>query len=733
MAEELNNKITFLEQKIKILEGVNAQLTKRAEDSMLLRLIAVNIQNLQNETEVFEAVLEKISLIKAIPYATCGELVGTQLHPIASYAAFSNEENVGYPIKFSEEFILELGTGPVVVKDQASLDSNFGDGNFTPRTVALIPFKTKTVENAILMFMDDDAGLDRLSPLVMLLKHVVEIAVVKIDNIYSFNQLNGVKNDLESRIKQRTREMSRANQILAKEMSRRINIERALNDSHQTFLTVLNSIDATVYVADLDSHEILFMNKCMIDAFGRDFTGEKCFEVFRKETSPCEMCTNRQLQDQNGNPAGLVVWQGKNPVTENWYMNYDRAVKWTDGRIVRLQIATDITLLKRMESQLHQSQKFEAIGTLSGGIAHDFNNLLMGIQGHVSLVGVKVDPSSPVLEHVKAIENYVQSATELTGQLLGFARGGKYEVLPTDINALLLKTSKMFGRTKKEITIHTKLQNPSPVMAADQKQIEQVLLNLFINAGQAMPGGGDLLLETKIVDLDDEHCKPHQVEPGQYVMISVADTGIGMDEMTRGRIFDPFFTTKEKGRGTGLGLASAYGIIKNHAGIIMVSSELGHGAKFNIYLPVTDKPAHIEKSSSSREELVNGGETVLLVDDEEMVIEVGQAMLEKMGYRVLIARSGEEACDTVVASGNDIDLVVLDLIMPGIDGGITFDRIREMQPTMPVLLSSGYSVSGEATEILRRGCNGFLQKPFNVYRFSQKIRTVLDKTNNTVH
>ena len=258
------------------------------------------------------------------------------------------------------------------------------------------------------------------------------------------------------------------------------------------------------------------------------------------------------------------------------------------GDIGGLIMFTEVkTENKRLEDQLHQSQKMEAIGTLAGGIAHDFNNLLMGIQGWVSLISIDLEPSHPHTEHIKAIEDSIRGGANLTSQLLGFARGGKYEERPIDINELLLESATMFGRTKKEIHIHTKLQNQSPVVAADRSQIEQVLLNLYINAWQAMPDGGELYLETKIVTLDDAFCKPYQVKPGDYAKVSVTDTGIGMDESIRQQIFDPFFTTKDKGRGTGLGLASAYGIIKNHAGIITVYSQVGQGTTFNIYLPIS--------------------------------------------------------------------------------------------------------------------------------------------------
>jgi CheY-like chemotaxis protein len=394
-------------------------------------------------------------------------------------------------------------------------------------------------------------------------------------------------------------------------------------------------------------------------------------------------------------------------------------------------IATDITEPKRAEkekeklqTQLQQAQKIEALGTLAGGIAHDFNNLLMGIQGRASLMSVELDPCHPHLEHINAIEEYIQSAADLTKQLLGFARGGKYEVRPTGMNELVLSSSSMFGRTRKEIRIYNKLHNPSPVVEVDRRQVGQVLLNMYINAWQAMPDGGELYLETRIVTLDDEDCKPHRAKPGRYVKASVTDTGIGMDEAIRQRVFDPFFTTKEKSRGTGLGLASAYGIIKNHGGMISVYSQSNHGTTFNIYLPISKKA--IYQDIAPEKKISRGSETILLVDDEEMIIVVGQAMLENLGYRVVVANGGEQAIEAVINMANEIDLVILDLIMPGMDGGKTFDRIREIEPGMLVILTSGYAINGQVNKIMRKGCNGFIQKPFNIYELSSKVRRMLD-------
>ena len=348
----------------------------------------------------------------------------------------------------------------------------------------------------------------------------------------------------------------------------------------------------------------------------------------------------------------------------------------------------------------------------------------MGIQGRASLMSLDLEPSHPSLKHIKSIENCIQSATGLTKQLLGFARGGKYEVKPININELMLNSAKMFSRTRKEINIHTKMPQSQLIVEADRGQIEQVLLNLYVNAWQAMPNGGELYIEISVVVLDDNYCKPFEVKPGRYAKVSVTDTGIGMNEDTRRRIFDPFFTTKEKSRGTGMGLAAAYGIIKNHGGIITVSNNRNHGTTFDIYLQISEK--EIQQEVATDGTMVKGSGTILLVDDEDMIINVGQALLERLGYKVNAVKSGEAAAEVVLRMGSGIDLVILDMIMPGMDGGKTFDLIREIHPQMPVLLSSGYAVNGQATEILRRGCNGFIQKPFNIAKLSQKIRNILE-------
>lgn len=387
-------------------------------------------------------------------------------------------------------------------------------------------------------------------------------------------------------------------------------------------------------------------------------------------------------------------------------------------------VARDISERRILQDQFYQSQKMEAVGTLAGGIAHDFNNILMGIQGQASLMLLHADPSHKHYKHLKKIERFIQSASDLTKQLLGYAKGGKYNIRTSDLNQIINNSARMFWRTKKEIKVFTKYQKDIWPVEVDRGQIEQVLLNLYINAWQAMPYGGNLYIESENVTIKENDTKSFKNMSGKYVKLSVKDTGIGMDEKIQKRIFDPFFTTKEMGRGTGLGLASAYGIIQNHNGIIDVTSKKDKGTIFNIYLPASDKI--IKSEVSPPKHLSRGTETILLVDDEDIITDAMVELLEQIGYKVFWARSGKEAITIYKNNKNRINLVILDIIMPDILGGETFDRLKEINPEIKVLLSSGYSLDDQATAIMDRGCCGFMQKPFNIKELSLKLREVLD-------
>jgi len=402
---------------------------------------------------------------------------------------------------------------------------------------------------------------------------------------------------------------------------------------------------------------------------------------------------------------------------------HSRMVVLGNGK--QLMTYEDITDLKKMEAELFHAQNMEAVATLAGGIAHAFNNILMGIQGYTALMLSETKADHPAYGRLKRIEKQVKSGADLTNQLLAFSSGGRYEVKPCNLNDIIEKTSNAFGQTRKDITIHKSLESDIWAVEIDQVQIEQVLVNLYVNAQQAMPGGGELTLKTRNVTLDEAYVRNYKVKPGNYVMVSVTDTGMGIDERTKERIFEPFFTTREMGRGRGLGLASAYGIIRGHQGIINIYSEEGRGTTFNLFLPATEKAA--VKETVPPRGLLEGSETILFVDDEDVIIDVNREILESLGYKVVAAKSGQEAIEIYRKLRGKIGLVILDMIMPGMDGEATYDSLRKINDDVRVILSSGYSKNEQAKAILEKGCQAFIQKPFSISDLSMTIRQVLDK------
>ena len=500
---------------------------------------------------------------------------------------------------------------------------------------------------------------------------------------------------------------------------------RSLRESEEKYRLVVENANDAIFIAQDDS--IKFPNPKAIEIIG--YTEEELAHISLSELihpDDREMVVERHHGRLGGrNPPMAyefrVVSKAGNTIPVSLSVV---SITW-EGRPATLSFLRDMTQQKEWDDKAHHIQRMEAIGTLAGGIAHNFNNTLMGIQGRASLMILGKDTSHPDYEHLKGIEAYVKTAAELTKDLLGFAKGGKYEVRPIDLNVLIRHECRMFAQTKREIKVREKYERKLWAVDADKGQISQSLMNLYVNAWQAMPSGGELYIQTENVIVGEDYVRAFKVAPGRYVKVSVTDTGVGMDEATQERIFDPFFTTRDMGTGTGLGLSSVYGIVKNHGGFINVYSEAGQGSTFNIYLPASEKEAAEVKEPS--EDVVRGEGTVLLVDDEKIILEVGKLLLEKLGYRVLMAKSGKDAVDIYSRRSAGIDLVILDMIMPDMSGGETYDRLRQVNPDIKVILSSGYSLNGQAQKILDRGCNGFIQKPFTMKEVSQKIHGLLQR------
>jgi PAS domain S-box-containing protein len=500
----------------------------------------------------------------------------------------------------------------------------------------------------------------------------------------------------------------------------------SLQHSEERYRSLVENTMDGIFIHEVPSGEFVFLNQRAYDLFGysrEEGSNKTIWDIIAPnghDTAKKRIASRLQKPDLKLDSVTYKVFRKDG---SSFLAEVSSSMITYKGKQVIQGTVRDITEKQSLQNQLQQAQRLESIGTLAGGVAHDFNNILTGIQGQASLMLLNTSPAHPFYENLKDILGFVRRAVDLTRQLLDFARGGKYEVRPTDLNHLLEKSVHMFGRTKKEIEINLNLDNDLWIAEVDQRQIEQVLLNLYVNAWQAMPKGGKLFLQSENFVIDENYIKSFHVTPGKYVRLSVTDTGTGMDKTIQHKIFDPFFTTKEMGRGTGLGLASAYGIIKNHGGIINVYSEPGQGTTFNIYLPAGDST--LVSDVPKPVVLSKGQGTLLLVDDEKFIIDVGKQMLESLGYKVYVAGSGETAIDMYRQHQNDIHLVILDMVMPGMNGTQIFERLKKVNRNVKVLLASGYSINQDVTELLDRGCKGFIQKPFDVFKLSQKVNELL--------
>jgi len=389
-------------------------------------------------------------------------------------------------------------------------------------------------------------------------------------------------------------------------------------------------------------------------------------------------------------------------------------------------IAEDVTDRRALEDQFRQAQKMEAVGRLAGGVAHDFNNLLMVISGYAEVILSELELNHPLHEKGRAIQQAADRATTLTRQLLAFSRKQLLELKVVDVNAIVHDMERLLrpliGENVEFVTVFCPEAAPT---RADAGQLEQVLMNLVVNAKDAMPSGGRLTIQTQNTVVDESHRRGQQfIRPGRYVMLSVSDTGMGMDKETQSRIFEPFFTTKEKGKGTGLGLSTVYGIVKQSGGYVIVQSEKGHGSSFHIYLPQAQGVAE-KQAAPVADAALGGTETILLVEDEESVRQLVRDTLVSKGYQLLEAESGEGGLEAALVHKGKIDLVITDVVMPGMGGRELVKQLVKARPGTKVLYLSGYTEDAITSDGSIEGGTAFLQKPFSLQHLSRKVREVL--------
>ena len=398
------------------------------------------------------------------------------------------------------------------------------------------------------------------------------------------------------------------------------------------------------------------------------------------------------------------------------------------GKPALLAFVLDVTEENRLKAQLVHAQKMEAIGTLAGGVAHDFNNLLQVILGYSGLLLAKTPPSSRQHDNLQKINSAARRGANLVKELLTFSRKTATSPCPLDLNHQVTEVGSLLERTiPKMIKIELRLGEDLSIIQADPNQLEQIILNLVVNARDAMPDGGMVTLETQNVVLDHEYCKAHLgAKPGTYVMLSVSDTGHGMNKEVLEHIFEPFYTTKDVGKGTGLGLSMVYGIVKQHAGYISCESQPGHGTTFRIYFPAVEKEEEEEVHEQVDVSSPPGGfETLLMVDDEELVRDLGSDYLRQAGYTVLTASNGREALEVYQENQDDVCLVLLDLIMPEMGGRKCFKELMKINPKVKVLIVSGYTSDASEKDVFELGAGGFVKKPYDPTKLLQTIRDVL--------
>ena len=513
------------------------------------------------------------------------------------------------------------------------------------------------------------------------------------------------------------------------DITERKRAEEALSKQAEFMTHLMEAIPVPVFFKDVN-HTYVGCNNAFAQFVGlprERIVGKPVFDVVSQETAEIFKQHDETLFRNPG--AQVYATSVKRSDGSTREVIFHKATYGdSDGSVLGLiGVILDITDRRILEQQLFQAQKMEAVGTLAGGVAHDFNNLLQVVLGYSELILADGDLLAQYREDLTKVNQAARNGADLVQRLLTFSRKTEVKPRPLNLNKRIVQLDKMLSRTiPKMIKIKLILANELAAINADPTQMEQVLMNLALNARDAMPEGGKLTIQTENVILDVDYCKDHlEAKPGRYVLLSVSDTGQGMDKNTVQHIFEPFFTTKGPGEGTGLGLAMVYGIVKQHGGHIMCYSEPGQGTIFKMYFPALVSGEE-KRETETRAVPPGGSETILLVDDEQMIRDLCSRILTKSGYNVVTASNGKEALKLYREQREKISLVILDLIMPEMGGKQCLDGLLTLDPDVKVVIASGYSGKDSAGEALTSGAKGFIDKPYNVRQVLGVVRAVLD-------
>jgi len=501
-------------------------------------------------------------------------------------------------------------------------------------------------------------------------------------------------------------------------------LEEETQHQWEQFAAIIDNFADLLYISDPQTYEVLLVNKSLEKALGRNPVGGLCYREFQGRNTPCEFCTNDIiLKDKKP-----YVWEHYNPLLGKDLLLTDQIIRWPDGREVRYEIGIDITERKRMEKELRQSQKMEALGTLAGGIAHDFNNILMPITLNTELALRSTGEPDKVPEKLTYVLEAAQRGRELVKQIITFSRRKEQKREPIRIAPVIKEALKLLKSSlPTTIELRENLENDSSeIVVADPTQIHQILMNLCTNAAHAMrKGGGVLEVSLASMEVDENTAPLHaDLHVGPYLRLTVSDSGEGMDRETMERIFEPFFTTKERIEGTGMGLAVVHGIVKHHGGAITVYSELGRGSAFHVFFPRMEGSQ--DKKHISPTDVPTGSEHILLVDDEEPVLRSEQSMLESLGYAVTVSAESEEALQVFRTQPNGFDLVITDQTMPSMTGSELSRKLMHIKRDIPIILCTGFSETVDEDKARAEGIRELVMKPFTTKEMAETVRRVLD-------
>lgn len=525
-----------------------------------------------------------------------------------------------------------------------------------------------------------------------------------------------------------------------RDISDRVRAQESLVKSHNTLLTVLDSIQATIYVCDIEENRILFMNEYMKSEIEEDLIGKKCNEIAPYFKNFCNHCVTNSLSENNSNTDRLASWTTQNRKSQRWFRHHDRLINWVDGRSVKFQMAFDITDMKELtlkkeaaETQLRKIQKMEAIGTLAGGVAHDLNNILTGIVSFPDVLLMQIPADSPLRGSLEIIRESGLKASATVNDLLTLARRGVVVNEVVNLNDVVSNyldspEYRRFMQDHKNVGVKINLQANLLSILGSFIHLSKTVMNLVTNASEAIQGSGTVSLSTAVEQIDGPLPNNPEIPSGEYVVLNVSDDGSGISPKDCDRIFEPFFTTKVMGRsGTGLGMAVVWGTVEDHDGYIELDSMPDQGTTFRLYFPVTRTELLKKQVVLSEQDFRGNGETILIVDDVKEQRDIAILMFSQLGYQILAVESGEKAIDYL--SNSTVDLVILDMIMEGGMNGLdTYKKILSLHPGQKAIVTTGYSKTDHVNEALELGAGKYIKKPYLYEEIAQAVWNELNAT-----